>query len=110
MPDDLSQSPEGFGAIVKFANENKVPIGGGANFTADLGAVFSFVPDFFEIGMMSAVLTDKIFNGTPAGTIMVVTARDRLRLNYKVIEELGLEVSEGLLSRADEIIHYKESE
>ena len=104
MPDDLSQSPGGFGAIVKFANEHKVPIGGGAGFTADLGAMFSFVPDFFEIGEMSATLADKIFKGTPAGTIMVVTARDRLRLNYKVIRELGLEVPEGLLGRADEII------
>lgn len=104
MPDDLSQSPDGFGAIVKFANEHKVPIGGGANFTADLGAVFSFVPDFFEIGATAATLTDKIFKGTPAGTIMVVTARDRLRLNYKVAKELGLNMPEGLLSRADEII------
>jgi putative ABC transport system substrate-binding protein len=104
MPDDLSQSPDGFGAIVKFANEHKVPIGGGANFTADLGAVFSFVPDFFEIGATAATMADKIFKGTPAGTIMVVTANDHLRLNYKVIKELGLEVSEGLLSRAAEII------
>ncbi len=105
MPDDLSQSPDGFGAIVKFAKEHKIPIGGGATFTADLGAVFSFVPDFFEIGSMAATLADKIFKGTPAGTIMVVTARDRLRLNYKVIQELGLTVPEGLLSMADEIIH-----
>jgi putative ABC transport system substrate-binding protein len=108
MPDDLSQSPEGFDAIVKFANKHKLPIGGGANFTADLGATFSFVPDFFEIGKMAANLTDKILKGTPAGTIMVVTARDRLRLNYKVIQELQITVPEGLLSRADEIIHYKE--
>jgi len=110
MPDDLSQSPDGFGAIVKFANEHKLPIGGGANFTADLGATFSFVPDFFEIGALAATLTDKIFKGTPAGTIMVVTARDRLRLNYKVIQKLGITVPEGLLSRADEIIHYKKPE
>jgi putative ABC transport system substrate-binding protein len=105
MPDDLSQSPEGFGAIVKFANEHKIPIGGGAGFTADQGAMFSFVPDSFEIGALGATLADKIFKGTPASSIMVVTARDRLRLNYKVIKELGLEASEGLLGSADEIIH-----
>jgi hypothetical protein len=35
---------------------------------------------------------------------MVQTTRDHLKINYKVIQELGLDVSEGLLSMADEII------
>jgi putative ABC transport system substrate-binding protein len=104
MPDILNHSPDGFGAILKFANEHKVPIGGGMDFTADLGAIFNFVPDNVVQGMMAAPLADKIFKGTPAGSIMIVTPPSRLRLNYKVIKELGLEVSEGLLSRADEII------
>jgi putative ABC transport system substrate-binding protein len=104
MPDLINHSPDGFAAIVNFANEHKLPIGGGANFTADRGAMFSFVPDFFETGMLAATLADKIFNGIPAGTIPVVTPENHLRLNYRVIKELGLDVSEGLLSRADEII------
>ncbi len=104
MPDDLSQSPAGFGAIVKFANKHKLPIGGGAGCTADLGAMFSFVPNFFEVGTIAATLADKIFKGTPAGTIMVVTARDHLRLNYKIMKELEVSVPGSLLSRADEII------
>jgi putative ABC transport system substrate-binding protein len=104
MPDILNHSPDGYGAILKFANEHKMPIGGGMDFTADLGAIFSFVPDNIEQGRFSAILADKIFKGTPAGSIMVVTPPSHLRLNYKVIKELGLEVSEGLLSRADEII------
>jgi len=104
MPDILNHSPDGFGAILKFANEHKVPIGGGMDFTADLGAMFSFVPDNVEQGRMVALLADKIFKGTPAGSIMVVTPPSRLRLNYKVIQELGLTVPGGLLGRADEII------
>jgi len=104
MPEIINHSPDGFAVIVNFANEHKVPIGGGANFTADLGAMFSFVPDFFETGMLAATLADKIFKGTPAGTIPVVTPENHLRLNYKVIKELGLNVNEGLLSRATEII------
>jgi putative ABC transport system substrate-binding protein len=104
MPDLINHSPDGFAAIVNFANEHKVPVGGGANFTADLGAMFSFVPDFFETGMLAATLADKILKGTPAGTIPVVTPENHLRLNYRVIKELGLDVSEGLLSRANEII------
>jgi putative ABC transport system substrate-binding protein len=104
MPDILNHSPDGFGAILKFANKHKVPIGGGMNFTADLGAMFSLVPDNVEQGMLVAPLVDKIFKGTPAGSIMVITPPSRLRLNYKVIKELGLTVPEGLLSSAKEII------
>jgi putative ABC transport system substrate-binding protein len=104
MPDFINHSPDGFAAIVNFANEHKVPVGGGANFTADLGAMFSFVPDFFETGMLAGALADKILKGTPTGTIPVVTPENHLRLNYRVIKELGLDVSEGLLSRANEII------
>ncbi|MBN2562449.1 MAG: ABC transporter substrate-binding protein [Phycisphaerae bacterium] len=104
MPDILDNSPDGFGAIVKFANEHRLPVGGGMDFTADLGAMFSFVPDNAEMGKLAAPLADKILRGAPASTLPVVTPESHLRLNYEVIRDLGLDVSEGLLSRADEII------
>jgi putative ABC transport system substrate-binding protein len=104
MPDILNHSPDGFGAILEFASEHRVPLGGGMDFTVDLGAMFSYVPDNVDQGRLAAILVDKVFRGIPAGTIPVVTPECRLRLNYRVIQELGLEVSEGLLSRADEII------
>ena len=89
---------------MKFANKYKLPIGGGMDFTADLGALFSFVPDNFEQGQLAATLANKILKGTPAGSIMVITPPAKLRINYKVIQTLKLNISEGLLSRADEII------
>jgi putative ABC transport system substrate-binding protein len=104
MPDILTHSPKGFGALIKFANEHKLPFGGGMDFTVDLGNLFSCVADNIEQGRLLAILADKIFKGTPAGTIPVVTPENRLRLNYKVIQELGLTVPDGLLSRAEEII------
>jgi putative ABC transport system substrate-binding protein len=104
MPDILNNSPDGYLPILKFANKHKLPIGGGMKFTADLGAMYSFVPENVDQGKLAAILADKIFKGIPAGSIPVVTPEARLRLNYKVIQELGLKVSEGLLSRADEII------
>ena len=104
MPDILNNSIDGFEAIVKFANKYKLPIGGGMDFTADLGALFSFVPDNFEQGKLAATLANKILKGTPAGSIMVITPPAKLRINYKVIQTLKLNISEGLLSRADEII------
>jgi len=104
MPDILTHSADSFATILEFANKHKVPIGGCMGFTADLGALFSFFPDNVEAGKLAAGLVDNIFKGTPAGTIMVVTPESHLRLNYKVIQELGLNVSEGLLNSADEII------
>ncbi|MFA5392948.1 MAG: ABC transporter substrate-binding protein [Candidatus Ratteibacteria bacterium] len=104
MPDILNNLPEGFGTILEFANKHKIPIGGGMGLTADMGAMFSFVPDNIDQGMLAASLADKIFKGTPAGSIPVVTPESHLRLNYKVIQKLGLTATEGLLGMADEII------
>jgi putative ABC transport system substrate-binding protein len=104
MPEILSQTPDGWGAISQFAAEHKVPVGGAMPFTADQGALFSYTSEDFEVGELAASLADKILRGTPAGTIPVVTPEDRLRLNYKAAQELGLTVPDGLLSLATEII------
>lgn len=104
MPEFLNHTPDGFTAIINFTNKHKIPLGGGAPFTVDLGAVFTFHPDFYETGMLAATLIDKIFKGTDAGTIPVATPESHLIINYKVIKELGLPVNDGLLSRARTII------
>lgn len=104
MPEFLNHTPDGFAAIINFANEHKIPLGGGAPFTVDLGAIYTFHPDLYETGMLAATLIDKIFKGTPAGTIPVATPESHLLVNYRVIKELGLPVSDGLLSRATKIV------
>jgi putative ABC transport system substrate-binding protein len=104
MPEVLTQTPECFGEIMAFANKHKILIGGAMDYTTDLGAVFNQAPDVIEMGRLAAVLADKIFKGTPAGSIPVVTPELYLRLNYKKAQELGLEVPEGLMALAREII------
>jgi putative tryptophan/tyrosine transport system substrate-binding protein len=104
MPDDLSQSPSGFRAITEFAKKHKVPIGGGASIKSDSRVVFRYDHDRVETGKLAANLADKILRGTSAGTIMVVTPNSYLNLNYNLIQKLGLNASEGLLNRADNII------
>jgi putative ABC transport system substrate-binding protein len=104
MPDDITQSPDGWPLISQFAAEHKIPIGGSAAFEADTGAVFSYINENITTGKLAAPLADKIFKGTPAGTIPVVTPESELRINYKLAQGLGLTVSEGLLSQATEII------
>ena len=104
MPEALTQSPAGWALLNRFAAEHKLPIAGSLCFTIYNGAVFGFSPDLFDTGSSAAPIADKIFKGTPAGEIMVVTPKSRLWFNYRLARELGINPSEGLLSRADKII------
>ncbi len=104
MPEVISQSPDGWAVISKFAAEHKVPIAGSAGFEADQGAIFSYIPDNVETGKLAASLADKVLKGTPIGTIPVVTPESYLRINYKTAQQLGLTVPEGLLKQASEVI------
>ncbi len=110
LPESLTQSPEGWALISNFTKQHKLPLVGSVISSADTGGIFSYCVNFFEVGQQAAPIADKILKGTPAGSIMVVTPPSYLRLNYKIIKELGITVPGGLLSRADEIIHYKETE
>ncbi len=104
MPDDYTQSPPGWEMVSRFAYEHKIPIAGAAHFETSYGAVFSYAPDNVEAGHMAAHLADKIFKGESPGSLMVVTPPSYLILNYKLAQELGIKVSEGVLSQAKEII------
>ncbi|NJN66329.1 MAG: ABC transporter substrate-binding protein [Chloroflexaceae bacterium] len=104
MPDGLNHSTRGWEMIRTFAAQYRIPLGGSFLYTVEQGAVFGNASSFFEEGALAAPLAAKILHGTPAGTIPVVTPNQRLWINYRVAEELGLTVPEGLLKTADEII------
>ncbi len=104
MPETLTQSPEGWALISRFAEKHHIPIAGSAAFEADSGAVFSYIPDNVEQGRLAASMAVKILKGFPPGDIFVITPVSRLRLNYKLAQKLGLKVSDGLLSQAAEVI------
>jgi putative ABC transport system substrate-binding protein len=104
MPDGFSHGPDGFAMLSQFAAEHKVPLGGSFLYTVEAGAVFGNADNLFKVGELAAPLADKILKGTPAGTIPVVTPDQDLYINYKVAQELGLTVPEGLLSMAVEVI------
>jgi putative tryptophan/tyrosine transport system substrate-binding protein len=105
LPESLSTIRASFDAIAKFTRERKIPIGGSFIVTEDYGTIFAVTISNDEVGKQAAYLADKIFKGIPVGTIPVITPEAYLRINYKVVKELGLTVPESLLSRADEIIH-----
>jgi putative ABC transport system substrate-binding protein len=104
IPEPLNVAPDAFAAISQFAVEHKIPIAGAFVSPEGQGLVFGYLSNNVEVGELAAPLADKIFKGIPAGTIPVVSPGSHLVVNYKVAQELGLTVSEGLLSQAVEII------
>lgn len=103
MPDSLNTSPAGTAMLTKFAAEHKVPMAGGLASQAQ-GALFVNGTNLTNVGELAAPLADKILKGTPAGTIPVVTPEQELYINYKLAQELGVTVPQGLLNQAVQII------
>lgn len=103
MPDDISQSTAGWSIISAFAARHKLPVCGAGASTTDPGVVFRYGPDIAGVGGQAAPLADKILQGTPPGTIPVVSAEAYLRVNYKLAKKLGLAIPEAWLGMAKEI-------
>jgi putative ABC transport system substrate-binding protein len=70
----------------------------------DYSTVFGVNVDPVVSGKQGAPLADKIFKGTAAGTIPVVSAENFFQINYSAAQAVGIEIPEGLLSQADEVI------
>ena len=104
LAEPLAVTPDAFEVMCKFAAEHKIPIAGALMIVGGCESVFGVHVNNFNVGRQAAPLADKILRGIPAGTIPVVSAEPYFQLDYKAAQELGMNVSEGLLSRADEII------
>jgi len=98
IAEPLAVTPDALAVTGKFAAEHKMLFGGTP------GSVFGLATDNVAVGKQAAPLADKIFKGAQAGTIPVVSAESFLQVNYKMAQELGLTVPEGLLDKANEVI------
>jgi putative ABC transport system substrate-binding protein len=104
IAEPLLAVPAPFIVLGKFASEHKIPIGGINLAFGGYESVFGFIPQSIPQGKQAAYLADKILMGVKAGTIPVVSAENFLQINYKEAKKFGLNLSEGLLSRANEIV------
>ena len=104
IAEPLCVSPDAFAVLAKFAMEHKIPVGGALMVVGSYESLFGVSTEHAATGGQAAVLADKILKGVPAGTIMVVSADSFLQINYRAAQKLGLNVSEKLLSLANEII------
>lgn len=91
--------------IGKFAYDHQIPIGGALmTVGGEYGSIFGLLPDAKSAGEQAALLADKVFRGTVAGTIPVITSESYFQIDYKAAQALGVLVPEGLLRQANEVI------
>jgi putative ABC transport system substrate-binding protein len=95
---------DGFAPISAFAYKHQLPFGGAYNNQDGLPPIFGFMPNNIDVGKLAAPLADKIFKGTPAGTLPVVSPEGYLIVDVKAAKALGVTVPEGLLRLANEIV------
>src|SRR6185503_5613683 len=104
IAEPVSGTPAFFTLLGKYSYEHKVPIGGTLMSADGYSTIFGLLPQAYQTGEHAAVMADKIFNGTPAGTIPVITADSFFQIQVDAAQELGVTVPDGLLKQADEII------
>ncbi|NJN66327.1 MAG: hypothetical protein HC884_06240 [Chloroflexaceae bacterium] len=104
LGEPLNATEDAFAVIARFAAQHRVPMVGRVKSADEYGGVLDVRIDTFVIGKQAAFLADKIFNGTPPGSLPVLSPDSYLQINYRMAEELGITVPEGLLKQADEII------
>lgn len=105
VSEPLARTRPAFPMIGKFAAEHKLPICGVHISMDGYSTLFGVATDNVAVGRLAARQMHRIFQGTPAGSIPVVSAESYLQINYAVAQELKLTVPEGLLKEADEVIH-----
>lgn len=105
MAEPFSITPEVFSEVYKFADEYRIPVSSAIVLNESYGPVIGFHPTNTKMGNLAAIQTDKVLKGLEAGTLPLFTSDNDLRINYRLAQELGLNVSEELLAIAIEIIY-----
>lgn len=105
IAEPLAITPPFYAALGNFAYAHQIPLGGalmdvGGNYSS----IFGLLPDAKTTGEQAALLADKIFRGTSAGTIPVVTSESYFQINYRAAQALKVSLPEGLLKQASKVI------
>jgi len=88
--------------LSKAAIKRRVPLVAGLLLDKDV--LLTFSGDFYEAGKKLARMTQKILNGTKPSDIPVETMDTILIVNLKTAEKIGIEIPNGILAQASEVI------
>jgi putative tryptophan/tyrosine transport system substrate-binding protein len=91
--------------ILRLSLEHKIPFGHHRDALVEQGALFSYGPDYMEVGESIAGYIDRIVKGArPADLPIQQPVRLRLVINLKTANALGITVPQSVLGRADQLI------
>lgn len=93
------------GAIIKVANDAKIPVIGAESGHVEGGALAALGIDYYLLGKQTGLVAAKVLNGENPADIPIEGSKDlKLIINKKSAEILNLNIPESVLNRADEII------
>jgi putative tryptophan/tyrosine transport system substrate-binding protein len=91
--------------IIKAANAARIPTIFGFREFVVAGGLISYGPNFIDLFVRTAEFTDKILRGAkPADLPVQQPVKYELIINLKAAKAIGLNISETVLTRADEVI------
>ena len=94
-----------FEAVSRVADENAIPLFGGALFSTNLGACAALGWDFVDMGYRAGKVAIRVKNGeNPADIPIQYMSEVMLYLNLNAAEKQGVKFSEDILKQADEIL------
>jgi ABC-type uncharacterized transport system substrate-binding protein len=94
-----------FEAVSHVADENAVPLFGGALFSTGQGACAAMGWDFFEMGHRAGQIAIRIKNGENPADIPIQHMQEvKLHINLNAAAKQGVEFPENILAEADEIL------
>jgi len=92
-------------SAVSAANEAKLPLYAADTDSVGRGALAAVGFNYFDIGVETAALVDKVLKGENPGTIPVVFATGTdLKVNTSTAAAVGIELPQAVLDRASEVI------
>jgi len=91
-------------AIVRISERNKIPLLPGVSSNVEQGGFGTLGPNYFDVGVESARIADRIIKGEKVGDIPVATAKKfEYFFNLKSAKATGVVIPDGLLEKATQI-------
>lgn len=91
-------------AVIKVSEKNKIPLLPGVSSNVEQGGFGTLGPDYFDVGVASARIADRIIKGEKASDIPVATAtRYEYFFNSKSAKATNVVIPDSLLKKASKV-------